>query len=328
MLGGAELAEFHAEARELGLSALVECHDEDDIAKALAAGAGIVGINNRNLATLTTDLGRTPRLLKAIPDGVIRVCESGISRRAQIREFAALGADAFLVGHALLQAADPGRKLRQLLGAESETGRRIKVCGLTRVDDARLAHELGADLLGLIFAESPRRVDQDRALEIRKALPRARLCGVFVDEDIETTARLAADCDLDLLQLHGDESPAHCRQLRRRAGLPLIKALRVDQVAAGTVAEYDAVAAFLVDLPKPGNGSGVDAVFDPALLVAADILTAAGGEVLLAGGLEPGHLAPMLVRRNLGLDVCRGVEATPGRKDPRRLQNFLTEVAS
>ena len=131
MLTPARLAELLACVRGLGMESLVECHDEADIAAALAAGATLVGLNNRDLNALTTDVGLTARMLPLLPDGVVKVAESGIDRRAQVTELAALGADAFLVGHALLKHADPGRKLRQLLGREQEGAPLLKVCGLT-----------------------------------------------------------------------------------------------------------------------------------------------------------------------------------------------------
>ncbi len=103
-------------AHELGMSALVECHDEEDVAKATAAGAGIIGINNRDLKTLEVSTATTRRLLSVIPDGAIRVSESGIATHGEIEELVGLGVDAFLIGGALLDSVDPGLKLRELIG--------------------------------------------------------------------------------------------------------------------------------------------------------------------------------------------------------------------
>lgn len=105
--------------RALGMAALVECHDRDDLHKALDGGADIIGINNRNLATLEVSLDTTRDLLPLIPAGVVRVAESGIDDAAQIAELSALGADAFLIGGSLLQSSDPARKLKDLLGGAS-----------------------------------------------------------------------------------------------------------------------------------------------------------------------------------------------------------------
>ncbi len=116
LLGARELQSLLQRIRALGMAALVECHDREDLHKALDAGADIVGINNRNLATLEVSLDTTRGLLPLIPADVVRVVESGIDDAAQIAELGALGADAFLIGGSLLQSSDPAMKLRELLG--------------------------------------------------------------------------------------------------------------------------------------------------------------------------------------------------------------------
>jgi indole-3-glycerol phosphate synthase len=116
LLDGAALADLHAEALALGLDALVECHDEADVARAVAAGAGLIGINNRDLDTFTLSLETSRRLLPALPAGTTAVVESGIAGRAEVVELQALGAAAFLVGGSLLQSERPGEVLRALRG--------------------------------------------------------------------------------------------------------------------------------------------------------------------------------------------------------------------
>lgn len=120
ILAPAPLARLLGRVRELGMEALVECHDEADVEQSVAAGARIIGVNNRDLGTLATALGTCERLLPLVPAGVLRVAESGIWYRVDVVELARRGADAFLVGGALLSSADPGRKLRELLGTEPE----------------------------------------------------------------------------------------------------------------------------------------------------------------------------------------------------------------
>jgi len=122
LLAPESLARLLDQVHDLGMQALVECHDEADVDQALAAGARIIGVNNRDLATLATSLGACERLLPRIPAGVLRVAESGIRRRDEVMALALRGADAFLVGGALLNSADPGRTLRELLGAEPGVG--------------------------------------------------------------------------------------------------------------------------------------------------------------------------------------------------------------
>lgn len=310
--------------RGLGLESLVECHDEADLRAALDAGAAVVGLNNRDLNALTTDVGLTARLLPLLPDSVVRVAESGLETRAQVVDLAGRGADAFLVGHALLKHADPGRKLRQLLGKERAGAPLLKVCGLTTAADAQAALNAGADLLGVIFADSPRRVTVDQARTIRRAVPQARLVGVFRDETPDRVAAAAAACGLDLLQLHGAESPAACAELRNRTGLPVIKALDAGPDLVARARSY-ATAYLLLDLPK-GAALPADGSLDPRLTAAAAALVAEGRQVLLAGGLDSANVKQALAAAPAGVDVCRGVELAPGRKDPQRLAAVGKEV--
>ncbi len=121
ILSPERLAELCALVRELGMAALVECHDEADMRVALAAGARIIGINHRNLATLAVSLDHTQDMLASLPPGVISVSESGIETREQIERLSAAGSDAFLIGTALLQSSDPGATLRRLRG-EADRG--------------------------------------------------------------------------------------------------------------------------------------------------------------------------------------------------------------
>jgi indole-3-glycerol phosphate synthase len=114
VLGG-RTAEMLDMAGRHGLDALVEVHDEDELAIAIEARAGIVGINNRNLKTLSVDLGTSERILPMIPPGVIKVVESGISSPDEVRRFASMGADAFLVGETLIRSGDPASEIGRLL---------------------------------------------------------------------------------------------------------------------------------------------------------------------------------------------------------------------
>lgn len=117
LLDGTELRTLLAVAREMRMSVLVETHDESEVLAAIAAGANIIGINNRDLDTMTVSLDTTMRLAHLVPDGVVLVAESGIRARADIDRLAAHGAGAFLVGGSLLEAEDPGALLRELTGA-------------------------------------------------------------------------------------------------------------------------------------------------------------------------------------------------------------------
>ena len=117
-LDDALLAELLAETRALGMDALVEAHTAEEIARAVKVGADIIGVNCRDLETLSVDLSVSERLLGEIPGGIVRVAESGVRTRADIERLAAAGADAFLVGTTLMKSPDPVRQLRALRGSE------------------------------------------------------------------------------------------------------------------------------------------------------------------------------------------------------------------
>jgi len=321
MLNGPRLAALLGYARELGLQILVECHDEQDVALAHAAQARFIGVNNRNLATLTTDLDHGEALLPSVPADVIRISESGLYQRRDIERMAAAGADAFLVGHALLQSGDPGRKVAELCGRETEGARRVKVCGLTEPADAIAAHDAGAHFLGMVFAPGSRQVSRQQAAAIRAAVPDGRLCGVFVDAPLDEIVGTCEACDLDLIQLHGQESPADCALVAAACGRPLIKALTPDQATTEAAASFSSVAYFLVDLPKGPDKRGLTTADCAA---AARNLADAGHDVFLAGGLTPGNVGDL--PRVFAVDVASGVESTVGLKDIPKIVSFIAEA--
>jgi indole-3-glycerol phosphate synthase/phosphoribosylanthranilate isomerase len=187
-LDDAVCAQLLAHALELGMDALVEAHDAEELARATELGAPIVGINARDLSTFRIDRRRQLELVASAPGGSLIVAESGIHTRAQGAAAELAGAHAVLVGSALMQAPDPAAKLRELLSRPL-----VKVCGLTRQEDVDFAVDAGADLLGFILAaKSPRRADAvldvpDTALSV----------AVFVTEQEETPA--------DLVQLYLDD---------------------------------------------------------------------------------------------------------------------------
>lgn len=209
---------------------------------------------------------------------------------------------------------------------------RVKICGVTRPEDAALAVELGADLLGLNFwPGSPRAVTIAQAREIADAVRgRALLAGVFVDEGPASIAAAVKGAGLDLVQLHGDEEPDVLRALSR-AGVAAGKTIRAFRVgasfnAAEATAPWDACWGFLFDASRPGFYGGSGAEWPWRRVAAA----APGRRVLVAGGIAPGRLRTMLATagdwRPWGIDVCSGVERAPGRKDPAKLRALLEEV--
>lgn len=194
----------------------------------------------------------------------------------------------------------------------------VKICGLTRVEDALLAWASGASALGFVFhPASPRAISAKRVREIRRELPPEAFCiGVFVDVDPARINALAEEAGLDAVQLHGRETPEDCAALKR----PVIKAIRAEDAAM--LGEY-AVAAVLLDAAHPSlaGGTGLKADWKLAERIARQRL------LILAGGLNPHNvLAATECVRPAGLDVCSGVEAAPGIKDAELLKSLLART--
>jgi phosphoribosylanthranilate isomerase len=195
---------------------------------------------------------------------------------------------------------------------------KIKICGITNIDDARHAADCGADALGFVFfAGSPRCVTPEQARDIIAALPPlVAHVGLFVNEDPERIQAVADFCGLDILQLHGDESPQGCNLFQRR----VIKALRVRDAESLAGHRNFAVSALLLDawVAESYGGTGHRCNWD----LAADV--ARERTMLLAGGLTPDNVAEAVrAVRPYGVDVSSGVEAAPGQKDPQKVADFI-----
>jgi phosphoribosylanthranilate isomerase len=199
---------------------------------------------------------------------------------------------------------------------------RIKICGITRIEDAELAAGAGAWAIGLNHAEdSPRRIEDPVAEEIGSLLKRrCEIAGVFVNATLDRIASAADRQGLTLVQLHGDEGPAFCAEVARRTGARVIKAFRVRSTA-----EIRAAGAFrtdfhLFDAYRPGTRGGTGESFDWDLLSTRR----AGIPALVAGGLTPENVGAAVRASNpWGVDVCGGVESSPGIKDRDLLERFV-----
>lgn len=199
---------------------------------------------------------------------------------------------------------------------------RVKICGIRTLEEARAALDLGADAIGLNFWESsPRYIEPAAAGEIIEALPPFFSCiGVFVNEAPEKILEIADLACLDGVQLHGDESPDYCRELRR---LRMIKALRVDDSFDLNLATQFPVSAILLDTHISGTYGGTGERFDWGVAARAAKLI----PVILAGGLNHKNVREAIETvRPFGVDVCSGVEAEPGRKDLDKMRLFMQEV--
>lgn len=200
---------------------------------------------------------------------------------------------------------------------------RVKICGITCVEDALIAAEAGADALGFVFyPPSPRAVAPEAAAEIIAQLPPfITSVGLFVDANRDDITAVAERCHLDLLQLHGKETPAFCQSLDR----PYIKALRMrdDADVATVAASYGGARGLLLDSYKPGVPGGTGETFDWQR-----IPTQLAGQMVLAGGLRPDNVAEAVTQvRPFGVDVSGGVEERAGRKNAEAVRQFIRAVA-
>jgi len=202
---------------------------------------------------------------------------------------------------------------------------RVKICGITNVEDALLACELGADAIGLNFySKSPRCISPFTASKIiRKLPPFVSAVGVFVNWQAAAVTTLAKALGLAAAQLHGDEPPQLVTEIAKKVSV--IKALHLGKGSAlPPFAKYRGATSFLLDAPYSGQYGGTGHSTDWSLAHTA----AKSHRILLAGGLTPENVAEaILAVRPYAVDVTSGVESKPGRKDPAKLNAFFEAVA-
>ena len=202
---------------------------------------------------------------------------------------------------------------------------RIKICGITNLEDALWAVEQGVDSLGFILAASPRRVSPERAKEIVDSLPPfVNKVGVFVDQELAKVKEIASYCGLDTVQLHGSESPEYCQEL---ANLTVVKAFRIkDRLPLTELKEYSqVVAAYLLDTYVAGQAGGTGETFNWNLAEQAK----EAGPIILAGGLQPENIVSAIREvAPYGVDVSSGIEKEPGVKDHDKLMELVNQIRS
>jgi phosphoribosylanthranilate isomerase len=202
---------------------------------------------------------------------------------------------------------------------------RIKICGITNLEDALLATELGVHALGFIFAESPRRISPLEAKTIIERLPPlVKAIGVFVNEEPVRVREIQSFCGLDLIQLHGQESPEACRDLMPRA----IKAFSIrDEIDIKPIESFKgSVRAILLDTFRKGKAGGTGRIFDWSLAIKAK---EPGIPIILAGGLKPENIQEAIARvKPYAVDVNSGIEKGPGKKDPVLMKQLIEKIRS
>jgi len=212
----------------------------------------------------------------------------------------------------------------------SDASTQVKICGITRLDDAELAVELGAWAVGMVFFEpSPRRCSLEEAQRITSTLRRrVELCGVFVNAHMEEIVAVSEQLGLTLLQLHGDEGPSFCGEAARRTGARIVKALQVSgpgdiRDAARFHTDFHLLDARSVTPGREALRGGTGETFDWQLLAGRRSKT----PLILSGGLGPDNVAEAVKRvRPFAVDSASGTESAPGRKDPTKLRDFFAAV--
>ena len=199
---------------------------------------------------------------------------------------------------------------------------KVKICGITNQADAITAVAAGADALGFVFHPlSPRRVSPEQAAEIIRSLPPfVQTVGLFVDQDLSLLNATADQCGLDLIQLHGEETPEYCEAVRRR----VIKAFRVkDSSTLDSLLRYH-VSGCLLDAWSPAAHGGTGQTFNWEIAAEA---VKRGQRIILAGGLTPENVSEAIAQVGpYAVDVSSGVESSPCRKDADRVRAFIAQV--
>lgn len=313
-LDDGEVAAVMAEARRLGMDVIVETHDEAEIGRAVALGARIIGINNRDLKTLKTDLSVTERLASLVPEDVVLISESGIRTRDDVEQLSAR-VDAFLVGSSLMASGDVAFAARSLVHGP------VKICGLTRMEDVAAAAKEGATHAGFIFAEdSPRRVDRDA----EALTAEARACGlnavrVFRDQSHDVVAAAAHACRLDAVQLHGGNGELDRLRAALSERCEIWAACDVGESAEPVPAGADRT---LFDTRSNGRSGGTGRPFDWKRIAGRPDLPTA----FLAGGIGPANARAAQRVGTFGIDVGSAVETGPGLKAPKKLNALFAAL--
>jgi len=295
-----------AEARRLGMDTLVEVHDETEMQRALALGAPLIGINNRDLRDLSIDLSTTERLARLAPDRLL-ISESGIIGRRDVERLSS-HVDAFLVGSALMRSGDPAQAARELVFG------RTKLCGLNRGADVRAARP--AAFAGFVFVPgSPRHVTAEQAAPLAGSARKSGILpvGVFRDAPLGVVTDVATLLNLHAVQLHGHEDVEYVRALQRElhGSCEVWTALSVGRQPSA------ARGGDRVVFDNADGGSGRS--FDWRLIERHPELRRA----LVAGGIGPHNAA---AARRLGayaIDVGSALDHQPGRKSPEKIAAFF-----
>ena len=332
------LTKFRELADSLGLSSLVEAHDEQEVQMAIDCGARIIGVNNRNLKDFTVDVQNSVRLRNLVQDDVIFVSESGLETPEDIQVLRDNNIGVALMGETFMRSPNKVEKLAYLYGPTYYTPK-VKMCGISKVETIPAIVDAKPDYMGLVFAPSKRQVTVDQAKILVEELHRGyakkygsdtehdkndtiKTVGVFVNETVDNLVTIANEANLDAVQLHGDEDEAFIQSLKERTNVEVWKAVQI-RSAADVEKWIDSSADMLLfDAYHKDERGGTGEVFDWSSLDAFE------RPFMLAGGLDSTNVARAIrTVRPYGIDISSGIE-TNGVKDDEKITAFTKIVKS
>ena len=332
------LTKFRELADSLGLSSLVEAHDEHEVQMAIDCGARIIGVNNRNLKDFTVDVQNSVRLRNHVQDDVIFVSESGLETPEDIQVLRDNNIGVALMGETFMRSPNKVEKLAYLYGPTYYTPK-VKMCGISQIETIPAVVEAKPDYMGLVFAPSKRQVTVAQAKTLVEELHKGyakkyssdteqdkddtiKTVGVFVNETVDNLVTIANEANLDAVQLHGDEDEAFIQSLKERTNVEVWKAVQI-QSAADAEAWIDSSADMLLfDAYHKDERGGTGEVFDWSCLDAFE------RPFMLAGGIDCTNVARAIrTVRPYGIDISSGIE-TNGEKDDEKITAFTKIVKS
>ena len=325
------LTKFRELADSLGLSSLVEAHDENEVQMAIDCGARIIGVNNRNLKDFTVDVQNSVRLRNLVQDDVIFVSESGLETPEDIQVLRDNNIGVALMGETFMRSPNKVEKLAYLYGPTYYTPK-VKMCGISKVETIPAVVEAKPDYMGLVFAPSKRQVTVEQAKILIEELHKqcinhydikvVKTVGVFVNETVDNLVAIANEVNLDAVQLHGDEDETFIQSLKERTNVEVWKAIQI-RSAADVEKWIDSSADMLLfDAYHKDERGGTGEVFDWSSLDAFE------RPFMLAGGIDSTNVARAIrTVRPYGIDISSGIE-TNGVKDDEKITAFTKIVKS
>ena len=323
------LSKFRELANSLGLSSLVEAHDEKEVQMAIDCGARIIGVNNRNLKDFTVDVQNSVRLRNLVQDDVIFVSESGLETPEDIQVLRDNNIGVALMGETFMRSPNKVEKLAYLYGPTYYTPK-VKMCGISKVETIPAIVDAKPDYMGLVFAPSKRQVTVEQAKILVEELHKQyavrynsetiKIVGVFVNETIENLLKIAEEVKLDVIQLHGDEDESFIQILKEQSNVEVWKAVQVRSAADAEKWIDSSADMLLFDAYHKDERGGTGEVFDWSSLDEFD------RPFMLAGGIDSTNVARAIrTVRPYGIDISSGIE-TEGVKDNEKIKAFTNIV--